>query len=151
MNPEGINPYAAPQANVPAATPAFSDAPNAGLGKRFLNLLIDYMAFFAILIVFFIALSVVEEMRGTSEIEAISSEGSDLVAAVCFIAYYTLCEGFFGRSFGKLLTGTKVVTLSGAPLTFRSALFRSLIRLVPFEPFSFFGKRVWQRHRPGLA
>lgn len=140
MNPEDINPYAAPQSNIKTSIPALlSEAPNAGLGKRFLNLLLDYAAFFGILLVVFFVLAVIEEIRGTPESETFLDDPSDLAAAIAFIAYYTVCEGFFGRSFGKLVTGTKVVTLSGAPLTFRSAMFRSLIRMVPFEPFSFFG------------
>jgi uncharacterized RDD family membrane protein YckC len=60
------------------------------------------------------------------------------------VLYYTFMESTLGRSLGKLITGTKVINLEGKrpkPLTI---LGRSFARLVPFEPFSFFGnERGW--------
>jgi len=58
------------------------------------------------------------------------------LAAVFF--YYTCFEGLLGRTLGQLITGTKVVTTSGTPLTFRRVLLRSLVRLVPLDALSFF-------------
>lgn len=144
MNPEDVNPYAAPKSNVETYAPAaFFEAPNAGLGKRFLNLFLDFIAVLGVVFVFFIVLVVIEEMGYRLNSEGMFANASEFQQTVIFyllfFAYYTCCEGFFGRSFGKLVTGTKVVTLSGAPLTIRSAMLRSLIRMVPFETLSFFG------------
>ncbi|OYW69498.1 MAG: hypothetical protein B7Z21_01185 [Verrucomicrobiales bacterium 32-60-5] len=55
------------------------------------------------------------------------------------LLYCTCFEGLFGRSVGKWITGTKVVMVSGAALSFPRASLRSLCRLVPFDPFSFLG------------
>jgi uncharacterized RDD family membrane protein YckC len=144
MEQESINPYAAPQTL--AASPELAAAagtPNARLGKRFLHLLIDFVAVMGLLFVLFIILAVLKEMeliRGRVPVLESSGEFEELIFAnSAMLIYYTFCEWLFGRSFGKLLTGTKVVTVSGAPLTFLKVLRRSFIRLLPFEAFSFLG------------
>lgn len=53
--------------------------------------------------------------------------------------YYWIFEGLFGRTIGKFLTGTKVVLVDGSRPSFLVIFERTLIRLVPFEIFSFFG------------
>lgn len=55
------------------------------------------------------------------------------------ILYYWIFEGFFGRTIGKLLTGTKVVADDGSRANAFAILGRTLIRLIPFEAFSFLG------------
>jgi uncharacterized RDD family membrane protein YckC len=144
MNPEDVNPYAAPKSNVETcASAAFVEAPNAGLGKRFLNSFLDFIAVLGVVFVLFFVLAVIEEMGYRINSEELFANASEfqqtVIVYLLFFGYYTCCEGFFGRSFGKLITGTKVVTLSGAPLTIRSAMLRSFIRLLPFEALSFFG------------
>lgn len=63
-----------------------------------------------------------------------------LIAIFNYLIYYTLCEKFFrGYTLGKLITGTRAIRADGQELVFKDALLRSLIRLVPFEPFSGFG------------
>jgi uncharacterized RDD family membrane protein YckC len=51
----------------------------------------------------------------------------------------------FGRSFGKLITGTVVVNKNGLRPTFESILIRTFCRLIPFDGLSFLGKsgRIW--------
>jgi len=54
--------------------------------------------------------------------------------------YYSLLETFLkGKSIGKFVTQTRAVREDGSELDFRTALIRSLCRVVPFEPFSFLG------------
>ncbi len=50
-----------------------------------------------------------------------------LVAAIPFI-YFTLLEGFFGATAGKMLLGLRVVQLDGRPITWREAIVRNLLR-----------------------
>lgn len=58
-------------------------------------------------------------------------------------AYYTLMEGATGgRTLGKLITGAIAVKEDGSRIGFKEALLRSLVRFVPFEPLSAFG-RPW--------
>jgi uncharacterized RDD family membrane protein YckC len=147
MNPTDINPYAAPQSNVAAFDPAVpTESPSAGQGKRFLNFLIDRVAVMGIFFVLAVVLGLLEGMGilrgGVAFFEKMSSLEDILYTALASIVYYTCFEGLFGRSLGKLITGTKVVTVSGAALTFGDALLRSLSRVVPFDAFSFLGSGV---------
>lgn len=61
------------------------------------------------------------------------------------VGYYTVMEGVFGVTIGKLITRTKVVTEDGSKPGFGMALGRSLCRMIPFEAFSFLGResRGW--------
>ncbi|OXG09556.1 RDD family protein [Flavobacterium araucananum] len=58
---------------------------------------------------------------------------------------YLVMEWFFGRSFGKLMTGTIVVDKNGIKPGFDVIFIRTLCRLIPFDPLSFLGKsgRLW--------
>ncbi|MFI4874305.1 MAG: RDD family protein [Blastopirellula sp. JB062] len=65
--------------------------------------------------------------------------------------YFFLMEGMFGRTLGKLASGTKVIDELGNPPTWGQAAGRSLCRFIPFEPFSFFGSgqiRGWHDSIP---
>ncbi|HYE80289.1 MAG TPA: RDD family protein [bacterium] len=55
------------------------------------------------------------------------------------LAYYTFFEALFYRTPGKMVTGTRVMTLDGDDPDLRTVILRSLTRLVPFEMFSFLG------------
>jgi len=55
---------------------------------------------------------------------------------VLVLIYYTLMEGLFGVTVGKLITGTRVVDEHGQRVAFPRALLRSLCRLIPLEIFS---------------
>jgi uncharacterized RDD family membrane protein YckC len=61
-----------------------------------------------------------------------------------FVAYYVFAEALLGRTPAKLITRTRVITLTGEKSGFTRVLGRTLARLVPFEPFSFlFADRGW--------
>ncbi|MDF2384838.1 ATP-binding cassette domain-containing protein [Nostoc ellipsosporum NOK] len=61
---------------------------------------------------------------------------------VLSVVYYTLLEGFTGRTIGKFLTGTSVyVTHNGARPSWKTILLRSLCRHIPFEPLSLIARR----------
>jgi uncharacterized RDD family membrane protein YckC len=104
--------------------------------KRFLNLLID--GFILRFIIMFVALLVF------STIQSDPSDISDrlygiLLTLFCHVMYYWLCESFLeGRTLGKLITGTKVLSQDGSPARPEVIFTRSLIRIIPFEVFSIF-------------
>lgn len=61
--------------------------------------------------------------------------------------YYLLAEHLFnGKTLGKLVTNTRVVTIDGEKPTFIQLLQRSLARTIPFEPFSYFGDKTTGWH-----
>ena len=58
------------------------------------------------------------------------------------IIYYTIFETTTGKTLGKYITKTKVVTEDGFPPAIQNILGRTFARFIPFEPFSFFGSNV---------
>ena len=62
-----------------------------------------------------------------------------LFSAGIVVLYYWLLEGLFGRTIGKFFTNTKVVASDGSRAAASAILGRTLIRLIPFEIFSFLG------------
>ncbi|MEZ5014037.1 MAG: RDD family protein [Chitinophagales bacterium] len=64
---------------------------------------------------------------------------------ISYFAYYTILESTFGKTIGKWITNTEVRNFEDiGKITVQQALLRSLIRVVPFEPLSFFGsERGW--------
>lgn len=95
----------------------------AGLGRRFANLVIDAILFWVLVF-------------GT--VSMLTFE--QLSSGVVLLAYplvWTLPELLFGRTLGKLLTGTKVVNLQGERPSFTQVCVRTIVRGVPFDAWSF--------------
>jgi uncharacterized RDD family membrane protein YckC len=53
-----------------------------------------------------------------------------------------------GANAGKLLSGTVVVNEAGGKPTIGQVFARTLCRFIPFEAFSFLGKRGWHDSIP---
>lgn len=58
-----------------------------------------------------------------------------LIGVLAMLAYFPITEGLWGRSLGKLLSGTVVVTKTGAMPGVWRALLRTLLRLIEVNPF----------------
>ncbi len=70
-----------------------------------------------------------------------------LVAAIPFV-YFTLLEGFFGATAGKMLLGLRVVQLDGSPITWREAIVRNLLRPIDEIVFYLVGAiAIWSSPR----
>lgn len=116
----------------------------APLGKRFLNLLLDIICFFAITLMIAIALGFASAGGSDSYTDDSDLLFQNFIVYLLYLAYYTLFEGLTkGRSLGKLITGTVAVKTDGLAITWKAALLRSLCRLVPFETLSAFGQEPW--------
>jgi uncharacterized RDD family membrane protein YckC len=76
---------------------------------------------------------------------------SYLINAVVIFIYYFVAESTTGMTVGKLLTQTRVVTEYGEKSTARTLLFRTLWRLVPFEPFSWGLNNGWHDRQTGTT
>lgn len=111
--------------------------------KRFANFLVDYFAIIVGVSFFYL---VVDGMG--YDIEPSEDMLKERFQGMIFyITYYLLFEGVTGgKSLGKMLTKTRVLTLEGNPPEVGHILGRSLIRIVPFEPFSFLGKSLHGWH-----
>ncbi|MEM1320222.1 MAG: RDD family protein [Bacteroidota bacterium] len=68
------------------------------------------------------------------------------MTAVVLISYYTCCEFIFqGKTLGKFITKTRVVSLDERPLSLSRIFVRSLARCIPFETISFLLRRGPQK------
>jgi len=115
----------------------FEITPNlyASLGKRFANYIIDYIAHVLLLVMILAVIEIF--VPGT--LESYGKAGMFLrmiPAAFVIVIYYSVLEGITGTSLGKLITGTRVVTIDGNKPRFETVLVRSICRLIPFEAFS---------------
>lgn len=125
----------------------FFEYNKASQGQRFLNFLIDN-------VIIRIALTYVTGLGlgyflafMTPGFAATLSENSTslylislMVVLLDYLFYYTLFESIFkGKTLGKLITGTKAVSLDGEDLSFKKAFLRSACRMIPLEAFSGFG------------
>jgi uncharacterized RDD family membrane protein YckC len=139
------NPYAPTKAALNESP--FSDDPDASVGlrlasrwRRFANMWIDA---FAIDLLSAVLDGVIAVVTGRGQEP---SFGSSLVTRLLlgtfvWLGYYVLMEGLSGRTLGKLITGTRVVTESGDRPSFGQIVKRTWLRAVPLEAFSFFGAR----------
>ncbi|MFT4092653.1 MAG: RDD family protein [Niabella sp.] len=105
-------------------------------GQRLANYIIDVIIFYVLCFVLgFIIASIIPSLFGYG---GSTTFASYLIAIVVIVSYYTLLEGSTGKSVGKIVTGTKVITENGDKTTYKDAFIRSVSRLVPFEPLSIF-------------
>jgi|LakMenE18May11ns_1017448.scaffolds.fasta_scaffold9734156_2 uncharacterized RDD family membrane protein YckC len=107
-------------------------------GQRFANRVIDVIVYYVALIFIFVIL-----YYAGMEFLIDSEEASDVllrlvITLVVVLLYYSIFEYKFGKTFGKMITKTKVIRGDGFELTFGDCLLRSLSRLVPFEAWSIF-------------
>jgi uncharacterized RDD family membrane protein YckC len=118
--------------------------------KRFVNLIVDFnLAIFCTASLVWLAACIGPRSCAeclpdfASVLRRVSSpELADitfgLVQLVGLTLYYAIQEAAFGRTIGKLLTRTIVVSAGGGRATFAQVLVRTFSRLIPFEPFSYF-------------
>ncbi|MFZ6053155.1 RDD family protein [Halocola ammonii] len=107
----------------------------ASKGKRFANLIIDYIIRFVIALILTFGM----EMFGLYQL-SYNPIFDILFSLVLVFLYYSLLEASLnGKSIGKFVTQTRAVNEDGSEIDFNTAMVRSISRLVPFEPFSYLG------------
>ena len=109
------------------------------IGKRFIHFVIDYIfVSFLLLPLLGALIGIVSALTGVdrSSMNKILISYRLLLGAGTMILYYVLFEYFLNKTIGKFLTRSIVVTETDAKPSFKSCLLRTLIRFVPFEPFS---------------
>lgn len=131
-----VSPYEPPKSDVGERIEENKAFVPAGKWRRFFNLLIDYIGFTILgaLVGFMTAM-----IWGHAGVQFINSLPDFVVGAPIVLTYYIVLEALFGRTLGKLITGTKVVGEDGNSASFGQIIGRSLSRLIPFEAFSFLG------------
>jgi uncharacterized RDD family membrane protein YckC len=124
------------------SAPTYTDATK---GVRFANLIIDG-----------IVASILYSILGKILVPGASNyEDPDAMMAalpmsmavnlLVYFAYYVGMEASTGKTVGKYVTGTQVLTEDGEQPSVGTIFIRTLCRIIPFEPFSFFGStpRGW--------
>ncbi|GAB2514665.1 RDD family protein [Lysobacter humi (ex Lee et al. 2017)] len=124
------NPYNAGDAVVAQVPRPLTAADNAGKGRRFLTMLIDYAVYFVLVI------AVMIPVIAVAGEDAVQGARAYAVSIPVFLLYWTLFEAIFGRTVGKFICGTRVVTEKGGAPSFGQALGRTCSRMIPFEAFS---------------
>ncbi|NNF02039.1 MAG: RDD family protein [Bacteroidia bacterium] len=105
--------------------------------KRFINLCVDNIFVSFMLIVILVALI----LAGSVQENFLDSFMINIYLILGQVIFYTLMEFLLnGRTFGKYITGTKMLSTNGNKATFSQVFGRSWARIIPFEAFSFFGK-----------
>jgi uncharacterized RDD family membrane protein YckC len=128
---EQQNPFAPPvhsEERYPVRDDSGVDATN---GQRFLTMFIDT-------IVCLLGAALSGAVLGALGAGAV---GGGVAGGAFRIVYYIALETFTGRTVGKLAAKTRVVSVSGEPLTAWQVTGRTFARIIPFEPFSFFGQQ----------
>jgi uncharacterized RDD family membrane protein YckC len=114
----------------------------ASKGKRIANLLIDYIAFLLAIVMISAVLGMIN-MDLILALENINGLVDRLVTMFFYASYYMIMESALrGRTIGKMITGTRCVTIHGEEPSLETFLKRSFLRIVPFEAFSFLGEQT---------
>ena len=114
--------------------------------KRFINLVIDRVLFYAFFLLIGFIIAMIAALLGSEDVliflenlDNINRFTDIIVTSVFYIIYYFVFESIFQRTIGKLITQTKVVLENGEKPPADVIIKRSLCRVIPFEPFSFLG------------
>ena len=120
-------------------------------GTRILNLVIDtaacFVLSFILCMIIILPFVVLTDSSSTSR----SEKDTLFYLLMCLIMmltpplYYVIFEGIWGRTLGKMVSGTIVVYEYGRKANFGQVLGRTLARLIPFDWVSCFGSqsRAW--------
>lgn len=121
----------------PTATEFEEEYEEAGLGRRFGNYVLDYFGFLFTVFFFWMIIAAFAAASGADLNGLLGFEF--IINLLIYAGYYILFESLLGRTPAKYLTGTMVVTEDFSRPPIEKIIGRTLSRMVPFEPFSFFG------------
>jgi len=98
-----------------------------GRTLRFVNFLLDSIAFFILLVIFLWIFK-----------NQIARENVKWVSMICYFLYYFLSEYFTGQTIGKIITKSRVISVSNHRTNFFIKIFgRTLMRFIVFDLFSY--------------
>lgn len=138
------NPYAPSKGALAEAAPVIEDEQRpiseallASRWRRLTNFVIDFGGF---LVLFEVVGIIFSLLNASIFYNLISGVGDYVFELAVFVLYYLPSEFLTGRTLGKLVTRTRVISASGGRPTFGQVLGRTLLRLVPLEVFTFFAR-----------
>ena len=137
------NSYATPEQSENILDGADYSLQRAGAGRRLANYLIDLIVWIVALFIY-VTRSAAASPAAFDRYDNGDSVGVRMTVnfwgALIYVCIMTLMEALSkGKSLGKLITSTRAVNEDGSNISFKTALLRSLSRIVPFEAFSALG------------
>lgn len=108
--------------------------------RRFWTFVVDQIAIWIGLLALQIAYGVAYGIYALEALDGIKWWG---ICMAFYVIYYVSFEVISGRTLGKFVTGTRVVTTKGQALSIPTAFVRTLCRFLPFEPMSFSLGETW--------
>jgi uncharacterized RDD family membrane protein YckC len=104
--------------------------------KRLANVVIDTVFFFIIMLVvgFVLAILIPDTEQG---VEPSNPWVDQLIGSLMLAGYYIVFEGWLGKTPGKMITRTRVVTTDGQSPSVNAIIGRNLVRLIPFDALTF--------------
>jgi len=116
------------------------EAQMASMEKRLINFIIDFICYGLFSLFMGIMMGIMIGIFYPEWLDHIPENNRlfDYVLGVTMgLIYYGFLEFLTGKTIGKYITKTKVVTVEGEQADLKTCLFRSLCRFIPFEPFTF--------------
>ncbi len=117
----------------------------ASFGKRITNYIIDVIVVTILLNItgYYLQLEIITPKGELTETGI-------LVMLIIIPVYYLLMEYSLGKTMGKIITKTKVISTDGSKPSFLQCMVRALTRLLPMEQFSglFFNGIFWHDSIP---
>jgi len=115
-------------------------------GQRLANMIIDSIIYTIIVVIFIFMLAGFMN----SGLVDLTNETTILMVGLTYFMglmlipflYYVTLEAILGKTIGKFITKTNVVSRTGVKPDFANILGRTLCRMIPFEAFSFLGSRA---------
>jgi len=115
--------------------------------KRLINFLVDSILILIIfLALLYLAARLILESGIPSYLEIGRSYSIEPFFLFIMFSYYLIFEGIFETTPGKLITKTKIIKHNGEKVRFGDLILRTLIRIIPFDPFSFLTKDSYGWH-----
>jgi uncharacterized RDD family membrane protein YckC len=118
--------------------------PLAGIGSRFLAVLIDSLFQFGVLIAFGLIVLAISATGGRARLGGLPT-GIVWLWAIFILVYFVLMYGYFilfeaiwnGQTPGKRITHLRVIKDSGQPITAIDSVGRNLMRIIDQLPFAY--------------
>lgn len=107
-------------------------------GPRFGHYVVDWIGYSIVLIIFSVPIGFIQVLVTDVRSAVLMNAFVALFNLAAYPAYYIISEHLWQKSPGKFLSNTLVIDEWGNKPSLKQIIFRNLLRLVPFEPFSCF-------------
>ena len=106
-----------------------------GVGRRFLAILIDLVILGVIDYIISLAFGGVRTEGGSVSVSLTGLPA--LIIALIPVLYYIVLEAIMGGTLGKMLLGTRIVTVDGSRIGWGASIVRNLLRIIDVLPFAY--------------